>query len=70
MKTVNLHGGPMHGQRFSLEDDRDHMHIVVQNPAYQWGQNDSTVLPTREGMYSRVFGKPDDFEWDGFRNHD
>lgn len=69
-QTVRLHGGPAHGQTRAVQDDRDHFHIIEPNPLYELGVNDDTVLPTREGMYSRIHNSKTEFEWDGWRSHD
>lgn len=77
---VRLHGGPWHGRLVSVEDGRNHFHILspvidlsqfdhIKNPANESPLPDSQIK-TREGMYSVVLGSPDDFEWDGWRSHD
>lgn len=78
-KTIRLHGGPWHGQLVALEDGRDHMHIreavqdaidrAINTAAPEDGEIFARV-PVREGTYSRVFGSPNDFEWDGWVTHD
>lgn len=76
-KTITLHGGPWHGRTTAIEDGRDHIHIVEPiNDAVKRvleeaeGDQEFITVPMREGTYSRVAGRPDDFEWDGWRSHD
>jgi hypothetical protein len=78
-QTAHLHGGPWHGQTVTLEDGRDHFHIIEPVEPLLLKESDTTFtanLATREGMYSRVRDvrpNPDgvlDYEWDGWRSHD
>ena len=76
-QTIHLNGGPMHDQRVSVSDYRDHFHIIepvgdavwraLQEPS---GDDAIGVVSTREGMYSQVQDRPGEFEWDGWRSHD
>lgn len=73
--VVKLHGGPMHGKKMELPDDQQHFHIAGPAPMPADFDKDgeldmSQPVPYKEGMYSRVTGSPDDFEWDGWRGHD
>jgi hypothetical protein len=73
-RIIKLHGGPMHGKKIELPDDQDHFHIA--GPAdvpddFVLSAADMTAqVPYKEGMYSKVIGHADDFEWDGWRGHD
>jgi len=74
-RTVKLHGGPWHGQLVSVEDNRDHIHVVtpiMQPPTRLMDpvRHPDATLPTREGTYSQVQGEPNDFEWDGWVSRD
>ena len=71
-QEVELHGGPWHGRKVSLEDGKNHFHIVgtvpSEPPHIEEGQG-ANMTQKREGMYSRV-GKTSAFEWDGWRSCD
>lgn len=71
-KTVQLHGGPWHGQRIDVPDHADHFH--VQQPVFtgldMLPMDEPTQVPVKEGTYSRVLGHPNDFEWDGWVTHE
>jgi hypothetical protein len=73
-RIVTLHGGPMHGKKISIEIDQDHFHIAgaleAEFPQSGDDPQDPVAIPFREGMYSKVFGYPNDFEWDGWRTHE
>lgn len=66
-RVINLHGGPYHGQTMALEDGYDHFHVSCPDLAHA---EEGDMVPIREGMYSKVAGRPNDFEWDGWRSHD
>lgn len=76
-REVRLHGGPWHGRVVAIEEGRDHIHIreAVQEAidrVLKEAPEDAgfAQVPIREGMYSRVFGMPNEFEWDGWRTHE
>lgn len=77
-EIIQLHGGPNHGERRSIQQNRDHFHILgvipgnvdhILKPAEDGEDLSLREIPKREGMYSRV-GRSSDFEWDGWRSHD
>lgn len=70
-KTVQLHGGPWHGQQIEVPSDQDHFHIVgPATPPVEPAPDDPVVL--KEGTYSQVAGPGNlhDFEWDGWVTHE
>lgn len=75
-RVVHLNGGPWHGQAVSIEDGRDHIHIVGmvedRSPIEAEHKPDDHIK-TREGIYSQVagHGNETEFEWDGWgSSHD
>lgn len=60
-RTVNLFGGPYHGQQIAIPVEKNHFHIRLQLPDN----------PLQEGTYSQVsgLGNKDNFEWDGWVTH-
>lgn len=71
-QIVHLHGGPWHGQTAAIEDDTLHFHIrkAGPSPAYNVAPDEPATVPYQDGMYSKVLHTKNDFEWDGWRNHD
>jgi len=68
-QVVTLHGGPWHGRTSTLEDSRsNHFHIQSVSTK-QLDESGAESLQARNGMYSRV-GKTEDFEWDGWVDHE
>lgn len=77
VQNIHLNGGPMHDQRCTLPEGRDHFHIIepVDDAVERAIKSSSPeegfqVLPTREGTYSQVRGVRGEFEWDGWVSHD
>jgi len=71
-QTILLHGGPWHGQTYSIPDGRDHFHILTPIPPKFLTEEQAKLaeVQVREGTYSRVHGSHIDFEWNGFTSHD
>lgn len=67
-KTVQLHGGPWHGQEIAIPTGQDHFHIMGPSKPLEGDE----IVPVREGIYSQVAGPrhTHDFEWDGWVSHD
>lgn len=70
MRTIALHGGPMHGKAVAVPVGQDHIHIrgLDERVPDIFDPNPElpAQVPTREGTYSQVSGRPNDFEWDGW----
>lgn len=68
----------MHGQYVSVPEGVNHVHIkegpdVLLQRAIRESQTsteDFGLVQSRDGMYSAVAQRPNDFEWDGWVSHD
>jgi hypothetical protein len=66
-KVVQLHGGPMHGQRVTVQEEWNHFHITEPPSPAALAFPSETPVPVRKGTYSQVAYQPRDFEWDGWK---
>ncbi|WIC89607.1 hypothetical protein SEA_GARDENB_49 [Microbacterium phage GardenB] len=71
VRHVQLHGGPLHGRQLTIPDDMKC--VTIEAPPQTLfttpDHPDNEPIPSREGHYSAVAGRPGDFEWDGWRPH-
>ena len=71
--TIELHGGPLHGEFVAVPLDLGDTYSIVSHvptpPELHTGEVTSEIL-TRKGAYTRVYtrtGSPtDNFEWAGY----
>lgn len=63
-QNIHLNGGPWHDRVVVIEDNRDHLHLLMNQ------EQKNGLIAVREGTYSQVQGRPGEFEWDGWRSHD
>lgn len=70
-RNVRLHGGPLHGKIMAVPEGVKYIDVqgVKEEPVNFDGSAVPQVVPTRTGQYSRVIGKPEDYEWDGWKSN-
>lgn len=74
-RHVMLHGGPLHGKEMAVPAGWTCIAVETFVPPAEDYFNEQPSTPadhtitTKTGHYSQVAGRPDDFEWDGWRPH-
>lgn len=69
-KQVKLYGGPFHGETRIVPPELRVLFVIQPitdiNRLFQEDVTEPASIETRQGRYSEVSGRRDEFEWDGW----